>query len=83
MIVDHTIGDWIVSDDNGNHAIAIVKDIDGFCKTIHLAMQQRTLRSMSQKLNELIDCVEFAEVNLQKNGTVKWNRGNFVNSDGI
>ncbi|MCX7144081.1 MAG: hypothetical protein NT123_24185 [Proteobacteria bacterium] len=78
MHVDYDIGEWIVTTDNGKHAILIVTDIDEFCDTIKEAKSDKTLKSLRQTFERSLNFIEFGPVQILKGGMVKWKGGDFV-----
>ena len=76
--VDTSIGNWIVTNEDGDYALLLVKDINAFCDTLKSALHQKSLKALRQQVKELLDFVEFAQVKIKKDGTVKWNGGEFV-----
>jgi hypothetical protein len=82
MQVDFDIGRWMVSDGEGTQAIAIVKDIEAFCIAAGNAMFNTDLEQAQAEVMSMIDFVEFGKVELQKNGVVKWQGGEFAEDDG-
>lgn len=78
-MVDGRYGNWTVLDDEKDeNFIAVVKDIDCFCEILNEATELRRVGKIHDKLNELLNYVEFAPVTIQKNGMVKWLGGEFV-----
>jgi hypothetical protein len=76
--VDYEFGSWVVKTDEGKRAILLVKDIDGFRNAIFAVKEQTRLRQMSEKFNDMLEFIEFGEVQVQKNGMVRWQGGKFV-----
>lgn len=77
MAVDYSIGSWVVKQDN-EHAILIVKDIDGMVEDLVEGLKETRLKSLKQRLMSIIDNMEYGVVTVQRNGTVKWQGGQFV-----
>ena len=69
--VDSSIGKWAVRDDEGQHGILLIKDIDAYCTAITAAKKSRTLNTMRIQLRRSLDHVEFGKVTI-KNGLVEW-----------
>lgn len=76
--VDQEIGDWIVTTENGDYAILMVKDIGEFCSSVRSAAKQKTIRKMREQLERSLRSIEFAPVQVKGSGKVKWNGGEFV-----
>jgi len=75
------MGDWIVSDEKGQTAILVVKDIVRFRDAMAMAKFEDDPETYQQRINEIIDLVEFADVKVSKKGKVKWRGGCFVGRD--
>ena len=76
--VDTSIGSWIVTNEDGDHALLLVKDIDAFCNLIRGAIFQKNLKGIRERVKELLDHVEFAPVKVKNDGTIKWKNGEFI-----
>lgn len=72
---------WLVEDETGEHAIAVVKDIYAFERIFREIKTGKRIKDCQESAMALLGQVEFAPVFVQKNGTIKWKSGQFVTSD--
>jgi hypothetical protein len=79
--VDHDIGDWIVTNEDGEFAILMIKDIHEFCDAVTHASKQRSAKKMRNQLERSLRCIEFAPVKVKGNGKINWASGEFVQED--
>jgi hypothetical protein len=73
--VDYQIGDWMIKTDEGEHAILVVKDIHGFMDALTMAKIESTSAFCEQHINDAIDLVEFAPVDIIQGNTIQWQGG--------
>lgn len=76
--VRHDIGSWLVEDEEGNHAVAMIKDVDAFFDDLEDLRNKSRIKGWRDGLLQLLGNLEYALVTVQKNGTVKWQGNRFV-----
>jgi hypothetical protein len=77
-VTDLGTENWIFTADNGQRALAIVKDIDAIVYALRECLAQAESEQLRDDLEDVLDLIEFAPVTVKKNGTVKWQSGDFA-----
>lgn len=77
-VTDLGTENWIFTADNGQRALAIVKDIDAIVYALRECLAQAESEQLREDLEDVLDLIEFAPVTVSKSGTVKWKSGTFA-----
>ncbi len=81
MVVDHDICSWLLKSGDQS-AILIVKDIDCMVEDLAEGLNDKRLKTLKHRLIDIMNNMEYAVVTVQRNGTVKWQGGKFVEGGG-
>ncbi len=83
LLDEHTTKTWFYTDVAGDQAMLLVKDINEFSDALIACKEEATSDQMRDRIEDIMGMVEFAPVKIKKNGTVKWQSGEFAQDEEI
>jgi hypothetical protein len=75
---DRTNKRWLYTDVAGDQAVLLVTDIDTFSDVLVAFKEEATSDQLRDQIEDIMGMLEFAPVTIKKNGTIKWQSGNFA-----
>ena len=80
LITDRAVGPWLIRDDESDEkAIVVAKNVVSLCYALIDALESTTYKKLRPAVDQILSELEFAVVDVQKNGVIRWPSGRFAN----